>query len=436
MMNPEFRRNLWLSFSTHRLIAMPALTGLAFLALAMSDINDTAKTMYTAASALFIFIVWLWGTSNANSAIVDELRDRTWDQQRMSSLSPWSMTWGKLFGATSFNWYGGLLCLMVAALSGIAAQQPAWPVDLLSLVAGAVMLHAGIIALNLHTGQLGMRVIQRGGLGWLAIVFVLFTLPAFSSRDGNITWWSTEIDSKLFILVSVLFFAACAVFAAWRVVCNALQVRTLPWAWPLFACVLSLYLAGFFVIASTRPLFTLHSVALSIAAVMTYAALFTEQTGILTWKKLRLRQRAADWRGWLEHLPLWPTTLLLTFVFALFSTLAQPDDAASRPDYIALFAAPLCLALMVLRDAAVVLFFAFARNNRRALGAAMLYLLVINVLLPFFANVAGLPLLGYLFLPFSDQYPAVTSIFVMACHAAIALALVIWRVRETERSQA
>ncbi|MDE3106492.1 MAG: hypothetical protein KGK08_15075, partial [Acidobacteriota bacterium] len=116
MNNPEFKRNLWLSFSRHRLIGMPSLLGLTFLALTFTDQQgEVAGSLYNVSVWLFIFIVWLWGARNANATIVDELRDHTWDQQRMSALDPWTMTWGKLFGSTSFNWYGGLMCLAVIA---------------------------------------------------------------------------------------------------------------------------------------------------------------------------------------------------------------------------------------------------------------------------------------------------------------------------------
>ncbi len=37
MSNPEFKRNLWLSFSKHRLIGMPSLLALTFLAIAFAD---------------------------------------------------------------------------------------------------------------------------------------------------------------------------------------------------------------------------------------------------------------------------------------------------------------------------------------------------------------------------------------------------------------
>ena len=54
---------------------------------------------------------------------------------------------------------------------------------------------------------------------------------------------------------------------------------------------------------------------------------------------------------------------------------------------------------MLLRDACILLFFAFAPNAKRAAGAAMLYLVVLNLLLPFLAGVAGLDLVRYFFLP-------------------------------------
>ena len=427
MSNPEFKRNLWLSFSTHRLVAMPALLGLTFLAAALADQQErVADMLYMASIYLFIFIVWLWGARNANSAIVDELRDKTWDQQRMGSIDPWTMTWGKLFGSTSFNWYGGAMCLVVIATSGLAADKPDVPASMISLCAVGVMLHAALIALNLHTSQFESRAIQRGGMGWLAIILVLMFVPAFSFGDQKpVHWWGMEIDHALFWLDTALLFAACATFAAWRVVCNALQVRTRPWAWPAFACLLASYLAGFIERDTS-----LWLVGLLVSVAMTYAALFTEPNTLLRWRKLRLLQQRGDWRGWLEHLPVWPTTLALSFAFALLVMLTSfgtqnEHVGLLRPQY------GFTVALMLLRDACILLFFAFAPNSQRAVGVTMLYLLVLNMLLPFLAEVAGLDAVRYFLLPFEASYESWGSAPVMAVHTAIALGLVRWRLRNT-----
>jgi len=292
-----------------------------------------------------------------------------------------------------------------------------------------VMLHAALIALNLHTSQFESRIIQRGGMGWLAIILVFMFMPAFSLGDQKpVHWWGMEIGHALFWLDTALLFAACATFAAWRVVCNALQVRTRPWAWPAFACLLAVYLAGF-----TERGTSLWLIGLFVSVAMTYAALFTEPNTLLRWRKLRLLQQRGDRRGWLEHLPVWPTTLALSFAFALMVMLTSPGTQDEfmyqrHPQY------SFTVALMLLRDACILLFFSFAPNGKRAVGAAMLYLLVLNMLLPFLAEVAGLETVRYFFLPFEATHDNWSSVPVMAVHVAIALWLVRWRLRNAERT--
>jgi pimeloyl-ACP methyl ester carboxylesterase len=68
-------------------------------------------TIYRAGIIVLLFgvLTILWGTRLAANSILDEMADKTWDWQRLSILSPWTMTWGKLFGATAFAWYGGLV---------------------------------------------------------------------------------------------------------------------------------------------------------------------------------------------------------------------------------------------------------------------------------------------------------------------------------------
>lgn len=424
-MNPEFKRNLWLVFSPHRLLAMPIALGLIFITIYMAGTSRLAQNMYGVATGLFVFIVWLWGLRNANSSIVDELRDKTWDQQRMSALRPWSMTWGKLFGATAFNWYGGVLCLSVAAVAGLAVEGDGAILSLLTLAATGVMLHAASIALNLHTSQIETRLIQRGGMGWLAIVFVLFMLSGMARMwpDQTVNWWGYSVDRVDFLLLTSLLFGAWAVFAAWRAMCNALQVRTLPWAWPVFACVMTMYVGG--IVGRGENLFT---VATTIAVVMTYLALFTEPTGVVVWRRLRARQQAGDWRGWFEYLPLWPTTLVLAFVAA---AIASPSSSAwpDTPMHIRNFGlSPLAVALMLLRDVCLFLFFAFSPNSRRAAGTTLFYLIVLDLLLPFLTRVANLDSISFLFMPVNGKGPW-DSVGVMAIHVAISLGLVAWRVQ-------
>ncbi|MEI7843127.1 MAG: hypothetical protein WCI39_08850 [Gallionellaceae bacterium] len=411
---------------------MPAILALIFITTGFANEHgNVATSIHNIAIALFVFIVWLWGSRNANATIVDELRDKTWDQQRMSALSPWSMAWGKLFGATSFNWYGGIMCLVVAWLSGFVANTPDLLTTLLSITAIGVLLHATLIALNLHTSQFESSVIQRGGIGWLVIIIALILLPSISTKHSElIHWWNMAINPALFWMDSALLFAACTTFAAWRVMSNALQVRTMPWAWPTFACILTIYFTGFF-----QELYNVNMLwinGLLISLIMTYIALFTESNSLLRWRKLQLLQENKNYRGWLEQLPLWPTTIALSLFFALLvvATASNVELIAHSANLYPQYA--ITLVLMTLRDACVLLFFAFVPNSKRALGAAMLYLLVLNGLLPFFAGVAGLDTLRYFFLPFEASADPWSSVLVMTIHAALALGLVNWRLRNSQ----
>jgi hypothetical protein len=425
---------------------MPALLALIFLTAGLAAdyssfnqdrVSSIAGTLYSVSSSLFVFIVWLWGARNTNASIADELRDKTWDQQRMSALDPWTMTWGKLFGATSFNWYGGLMCLAVMAVSGMFANKHDVLHTLLTMAVAGIMLHAALITLSLHNSQSDTRTVQRGNTNWMAIILVLFLIqlsftfiPMFINKNEHaVVWWDMDMDRAIFMLDSTLLFAAFSVLAAWRVTCNALQVRTLPWAWPLFACVLTFYIAGFL----HNSTFTQQMlIGLIVALTLSYATLFSEPATLIRWRKLRLLQSREDWRGWLEHLPLWTSTLVLSFLFAVLLMLTAGDDSGfGRNEYLQ----PqygLTFALMLLRDACILLFFAFSPDNKRVVATTMLYLVVLNFLLPFLANVANLESMRYFFMPVDAARNAGSSVLVMIVHVGIAISLVNWRLRTSE----
>ncbi len=408
-MNPEFKRNLWLSFSMPRLIGMPAILALIFLAVGM---NTELSKLGSTATALFMGIVWLWGTKNAAASIGDEQRDHTWDQQRMSALSPWEMTWGKLFGATLFNWYGGALCLLLL----LVAELPASPSDAISkalaLIAIGLLLHGTALVINLQLGQSDLAQNRRGSFNLLLAIPAFFMMPSlFEMSDTPITWWGIPFLPLQFQLLAGSFFAFCSVFAAWRLMQNALQVRTRPWAWPLFAFLLTVFFAGF-------KHDQLAMLGLIICSVMTYAMLFAEPNGFTVWQRVITRIQSQNWHGALINLPLWPTTLVLSCVFALLAGSQGTGDFADST--------PISISLILLRDSAICLFLALNSNSKRVLASSLLYLAIINGLLPFLAHSSGLESLASILMPIGHT-SAIASILISAIHAAIAICLLIWR---------
>ncbi|MEM4989083.1 hypothetical protein V8G57_16950 [Collimonas sp. H4R21] len=426
MINPEFKRNLWLQFSLHRLIAMPAILGLVFFTLSLANDNwPGGVPLDSVALVLFGGIVCLWGTRNASNAVIEEIRDKTWDQQRMSALDPWTMTWGKLFGATAFNWYGGLLCLLVFVIAALVREHSMPLSSGLTLAALGILMHAATIALNLHLMRSDIRAVQRGGIAWaVVLIAVMFAPPFRSAADASVSWWGQPFAYSSFLLASVAFFAAIAVFAAWRSMNSALQITTAPWAWPLACCLLAAYVGGFSGGAG------LLWIGLLFALAMTYAALFTEENDIALWQRVVARAKTGNWHGLFQNLPIWPTTLVLSFCLAL---LLQFSSAQELPFKLRITTADLsflapALALMLLRDCCVYLFFAFSGKSKRVGATTILYLALINGLLPFLSNMMGLKALAIFFMPLHIGN-GWQMLGIALLHAALALALLGWRWR-------
>ena len=108
-MSWEFRRNLWIQLTPQRLIATPLVLGLLFYAGAEGSVLPVAPEF------LFWMFAGFWGTRRAADSITEEVIGATWPNQRMAAIGAWSMTWGKLFGATAFAWYGAI-CYALQAL--------------------------------------------------------------------------------------------------------------------------------------------------------------------------------------------------------------------------------------------------------------------------------------------------------------------------------
>ena len=138
-MNPELLRNLWLEATPFRLLQIVGLLLVVFAVSSAAPRN--LLTPEGAATVLYWFFVVLWGTRNAALSVVGEIRERTWDGQKLSAIGPASMMWGKLLGSTSANWFGGLICLPVILW---AAWRDAGPVPALSF--GVILLALGLFA--------------------------------------------------------------------------------------------------------------------------------------------------------------------------------------------------------------------------------------------------------------------------------------------------
>ena len=359
-MNPELRRNLWLEFSVHRLIAMPAIIALVGIFIYAISKEDAFKNLAIAAVVGAITLLPLWGTRLAMGSVTEEARDRTWDAQRLSAIGPWQMTWGKLLGATAFVWYGGAICLLLFVFAGVGQLYISVLKTASIIIVGSILLHAVMLNAGLFAVQKGQSTRSSGGIIILFLLLIIGpTIGLAIEKTNFIVWWGMHYVSSDFMLASILVYAVWTVFGAYRTMCSELQVRTIPWALAAFLCFTSAYLAGFFPypnkLISGAPAALMAS-GLMVSLSAGYLLLFFERTGVMTVLRLKVRVERQQWMRVLEELPGWPVALALAVPFSVGSALLVERE---------FMLAPFVLVLFAVRDAALMHFFAFSRRPKR-----------------------------------------------------------------------
>ena len=252
-MNPELIRNLWLEATPFKLVQTAGLLLLVF-GLCMVAPGGIISPDHAAMGLYWLFAV-LWGTRSAAMSVVGEIRERTWDGQKLSSLGPGEMMWGKLLGATSANWFGALPCLVVIMMPVWIGAGPgralAYGAILLALglFSQAVALLSSLILIRRDTGnwRLDAFLCQIAGIGAGLLYYSLWSsASAFESNGGNaVVWWGHAFDLNSFHMVSLLLFLAWALVGCWRAMRAELRFANGPFVWLAYLIYLGIYSAGF-----------------------------------------------------------------------------------------------------------------------------------------------------------------------------------------------
>jgi hypothetical protein len=286
-MNPEFQRNVWLELTPLRLIVMGAVLAFAFFAAALSQGMVSPGGM---ARALFVMIVVIWGTHNAARSVVGEIRERTWDGQRLSSLGPATMMWGKLFGSTVFNWVGGAVCLVVIAADAVntngiaAAVGEAVYYIAMGVIAQAASLNASLVGARRRQGRTGYEVFlyQVVGLG-AALATAAIADPTGTSigvfpRTDTLIWWGQSLPTAVFLLASLAVFTGWMLVGSYRQMRLELKLENGPFVWLAFLVFMIGYAAGFgaFSGAGLDEINWRLAIAASVCAGLAYIAVILE----------------------------------------------------------------------------------------------------------------------------------------------------------------
>ena len=423
-MNPELRRYFWTEFSLGRVIFMPVILGLVLLLFWVWNFDSTEPgggeeflVSFVATGMIgYILVVLFWGSRTAAAAMVREIADKTWDQQRLSSMGAWGMTWGKLFGSTSYVWCGCGLLLAVALISmGLIEAHYGAVSEERGRDVGTVMLQLvlGLAALTVLIESCVMLIVmtavsRRNSARQFdvtiaqAVVVIITSLVLFSMMSDiqdktQVVWFGHLIDATWFAVGSTIMFSAWAVVGLWRRMRLELQMRNRPLMWPVFVLFTGAWVAGLAVGPGEDDAVTLTVVIMTITAmVLTYVPAVLERMDPVNLRRLVASVRGGRVGSILSDAPVWVinhSLALLGLVLSLTLLLSQADQTADLFSELGMtgFAARTLVVawLFITRDLMLLVFAWLGRNTRRAFTTWLIWMVVLYGLAPMIVAAFG-----------------------------------------------
>ena len=440
--NPEFLRNFWLEITEHRVLATPLiLGGVFFLILFSGDHNESA--LMATSLLLFVLITGISGAYQAENSVVTEIQNKTWPLQRLTSINPWAMAWGKLFGSNLYSWYAGLWCLLVFVLTWILTpdiyrvsrqQGKGW--FLLSHGIGpAVLFAVGLVlcfqALGFLIGMYHFQVNEiktrrRSGIASIISVVVLLFIIVFlllAKELESLNWYRWEFQLFWFSLASLYLFLGWLMSGIYMQMRRELQVSNPPWAWAAFKIFLLIYVMGFVqgeegTLLGGSNLWVFRLVlGWVLMTGMTYSILLWERADGVAFRRMFHLWSSHRIRDMLHEIPRWMVGLMVTWVTAIGLMLVQSmrgeglflktthgSMGAMRSwiesgETFSLYGIVVATMFFLMRDIALLLYFYFSDKPQRALTTTFVYWIVLYLLIPLLLGVADIDTLNPVFLP-------------------------------------
>ena len=378
--NPEFQRQLWLNWRPSLALWTLLLCSLILaLPLVLSDAHERLASLGLTA----VFGLWASTTGYASvlaaRSLSEEVRQHTWDWQRLSALTPWQMAWGKLLGATVPAW---LYAALFGVTSVVAASvwellwgaHRAWHLLMLAVLWGlATQAWAmNAVLVRWHAGPWQQRSLWL--LALIGLHLVLGLVRALPSPEHH-PWWGWNLGN--WGLAYVLGLAACGLglLALWRQLCERLDVPTLPWAWPVGLVVAGVASAGVWHTQAAALWPHLAGWALVATA---FIGLQHMAGHARAWRQVQWGLQQRRWRNAWQALPLWPISWLLAL---LASAIAWSQSSTTTVGWWLLLA---CAQL--LREGLILTGFALqAQRWKSPVAVFTVTWLVINLVLPLLA---------------------------------------------------
>jgi hypothetical protein len=438
--NSELRRYYWQDFSLQRIIAMPAvLLAIVYLMLlSYSNFSAIANTAITA----FLILVFFWGGHKAACSVIDEVKDNTWDNQRLSSVSPLKLSLGKLFGSTLYTWYGGAIALVIYVGFSIS-DKPIFLInyDIVLLIASGIFCHSVALLFSVQALRVQNRYSRLHSIAYLILGLmassVFYKIGYFISvqfqKDqvfGVIKWFGIDFSNYNFLLISLLIFLLWSIIGIYRSMREELKFKNIPWVWGLFVIFVVVYVSGLFHDAHPPKfdsnLNNMHrrenalangsyigfleqfrlGTAFAFAAISTYLMFFADIISITRYRIMWYQWKQRNWIKIGESLPRWMVSFVLTVIVGIMFVVTSIGSGKAYNAFIFIFS----IILFMLRDAAILHYFKFSPNNKRAALATMFYLAILYILLPAIFLAAKYKNSIYVFYPLVKDDASITML--------------------------
>jgi hypothetical protein len=447
--NSEFKRNLWLEFTPVRLVTGPAIVGSVALIvyLIQGNSQDFFGMLQPVSRVIAGFTLFLWAMRLASDSILTEVSGRTWVFQRMSAISAWDMTVGKLFGSTVYAWYTTGFFLLAYIICAINSPDTFFSIKaMFLLIFSAVFAHSVSIIMclmavrsNRFTGRNARNSVFVFG-GGAGLIMWLIAPTFFSNIHFSATWFSWSINGLDFVIISAAVAAFWGLAGLYRNMRTELHYDNGPLVWCAFALFLVVYTNGLAFGSASAEALSMGSIVLRVSfivfAALFYMALVFEPYNPVIIKKCIYEARNSRWRESLILVPLWVPTFAGLVLIAL---ILIPWDIVNGPQ--GLFGAsageggpsymPVSALFFVLRDMGVIMLVQSARPKKAGFYI-MLYLALVYALVPSVVKLMSAPAVLHFFWPVAQGHFAL-QVLPAASQCAVIL-YIVWR--RTQRTAA
>lgn len=408
--NPEFKRYIWTDISTNRILLMTVFTGLIFLLVYLSD-NDFTKNLNVASIVLYFFIVIIWGTKEAADSITGDINNRTWNSQKLTLMKPLQMTAGKLFGSTIYQWFGGTICLAVFFLTALFLVNT---VELIfigfSLIFIGIFSHSLAISISLiGISKNTQRAKINSSPYFIISIFIGISafsriLNVFTYNDNLIYWYSAPYHIAIISFFISLYLAIWGIISIYRNFRTEYKFKNSPVYWLIFIISFMIISAGFnYDMYDNTYLVVLMTLFIPIP--LTYFLIIFEPKDIIAYKSIIKFYKEKNFKELLTSLPLWVTTLFVTFLTSIILMFVFPPSVKGTVEFFEFdvnIYFTLNLLLFVIRDIMLFLLMNFMSKKNRADMQSLVILGINYILLPLIFRVVELKTIMAFFIPMQD----------------------------------